>query len=83
MYRLKASFISFQIELIIMDEDFGFDNTIGRETVELDDLPLDEEKYMEIQFEKVSTSSLPLKSTKVTKHTRELFYYKIIGVFSI
>ena len=41
-----------------MDEDFGFDDTVGRETVELDDLPLDKEKYMEIQFGQVSTSSL-------------------------
>ena len=37
-----------------MDEDFGFDDTVGRETVELDDLPLDEEKNMEIQFKEVS-----------------------------
>ena len=56
-----------------MDEDFGFDDTVGRETVELDDLPLDEEKDMEIKFKEVSTFSVFLKSTKVTKHTMQLF----------
>ena len=42
--------------------------TVGRETVELDDLQIDEEKNMEIKFGEVN-----LKSTKVTKHTMELF----------
>ena len=51
-----------------MDKDTRFDDTVGRETVELDDLQIDEEKNMEIKFGEVN-----LKSTKVTKHTMELF----------
>ena len=33
-----------------MDKDTRFDDTVGRETVELDDLQIDEEKNMEIKF---------------------------------
>ena len=51
-----------------MDKDTRFDDTVGRETVELDDLQIDEEKNMEIKFGEVN-----LKSTKVTKHTMKLF----------
>ena len=54
--------------MILMDEDFGYDDVIGNQTVELDDLQIDEEKNMEIKFGEVN-----LKSTKVTKHTMELF----------
>ena len=47
-----------------MDDDFGFDDQVGRQTVELDDLPLDEERNMQIKFKQVSTSFE--KYTKVT-----------------
>ena len=40
-----------------MDEDFAFDDTVGMQTVELDDLPIDEEKNMEIKFKKVTSTA--------------------------
>ena len=40
-----------------MDEDFAFDDTVGMQTVELDDLPIDEEKNMEIKFKKVTSKA--------------------------
>ena len=40
-----------------MGEDFGLDDTVGKQTVEQDDLPIDEEKDMEIKFKKVTSTA--------------------------
>ena len=50
-----------------MDEDFAFDDTVGRETVELDDLPIDEEKDMEIKFKKGNVYSINVYTFWLTR----------------
>ena len=40
----------------MMDDDYGLDDKIGTETLELDGLPTDEEMYFQIQVKKVRIS---------------------------
>ena len=41
--------------MILMDEDFGYDDVIGNQTVELDDLPMNKEIKQLVKFSEVRT----------------------------